>query len=219
MWTVNGPPASRSRPSAASVLAGFSGRGAAGTMNCPATPPGEIPNSSARPPGLGAGASPVDGVSPTQSASAADGSASASATPAATAELAAARHRVGRAELSELRGLVGLTRHAADSQHAHAVGPCVDLALGVRPNPDDGLRIQRDALPINLDLAAAAHDRVDLLLTALGVVVLRKLLEVRRQVHYLHAERLDAELRTSPLERTTKRRFHVVNPLYRAVSH
>src|SRR2546430_2962980 len=178
-----------------------------------------MPNSSALPPGLGVGALPVDGVSPRQSASAADGSPSASAAPATSVALAAARHRVGRAELSELRGLVRLTGHAADRQHAHALRTGVDLPLGVRPNPDDRLRIQRDALPIYLDRAAAAHHRVDLLLTALGVIVLRKPLEVRRKVHHLHPERLDPELRARPLERPAKRRLHLVDPLDGVISH
>src|SRR5919202_1523563 len=173
MCTVNGPPAGRSSPSAPKTFAWSSGFGAAGTISCPATPPGYMPNSSARPPGFGAGTSPVLGVSPTQSADAPPGNAS--ATAAATA-LAPLRHRVRRAQLGPLGGLVRLPRGPAEREDTHTLVARVDLPLRGRPNADDGVRIHRQALPLDVDLAAPTHHDVDLLLPVAGVVVLRELL-------------------------------------------
>src|SRR5438552_18883099 len=164
-----------------------------------------MPNARARPPGLGVKGL-TDGVSPRQSADATVGHASAAP---AIASAAAERTRrllvrlrrecVRLAELGDVRGLVRLPRDAAERKDAHRLVPAVDLAPRSRSNPDDGLRIERDALPIDLDLRLAAKHEEDLLLPRLGVVVLGVLGDVRRKVEHLHPERLDAELGARPL--------------------
>src|SRR5437016_4122161 len=146
-----------------------------------------MPNSSARPPGLGAGASPVDGVSPTQSAIASPGSPRATATATASA-LAAGRYRSRSADVTRFRRHVGRTRDAAQREDPCPLVPRVDLAPRLWTNPHDGVRIELDALPIDLDLGGPPQHHEDLLLPGLGMVVLRILVEVRRQIQYLHPE-------------------------------
>ena len=91
--------------------------------------------------------------------------------PAPSALGLARRHRVGLAELGDLGRLVGLARIAAEDEHADAVGARPDLALGSRADPGDVVGVEREALAVDLDLAAAAQGQVDLLLAVLVVVV------------------------------------------------
>src|SRR5438552_1078006 len=163
-----------------------------------------MPNARARPPGLGV-TGLTDGASPRQSADATVGHATAapaiaSAAAERTRRLVRLRRECVRlAELGDVRSLVRLPRDAAERKDAHRLVPAVDLAPRSRSNPHDGLRIERDALPIDLDLRLAAKHEEDLLLPRLGVVVLGVLGDVRRKVEHLHPERLDAELGARPL--------------------
>src|SRR5438270_4895582 len=145
-----------------------------------------MPNARARPPGLGV-TGLTDGASPRQSADATAGHASAAP---AIASAAADRTRllvrlrrecVRLAQLRDVRGLVRLARDAAERKDAHGLIPAVDLAPRSRPNPHDSVRIERHALPIDLDLRLAVKHEEDLLLPRLGVVVLRVLGDVRRK--------------------------------------
>ena len=54
---------------------------------------------------------------------------------------------------------------------------------------DEDVSVEREALALDVDLAAAAHDGVDLFLPVLGMVVLGIAVGVRRQVDHLHPER------------------------------
>src|SRR5437588_8787650 len=120
-----------------------------------------MPKARARPPGLGV-TGLTDGASPRQSADAAVGhNTVAAAIASAAAERARRlvrlrRERVRLAELGDVRGLVRLPRDAAERKDAHGLVPAVDLAPCSRPNPHDGVRIERDALPIDLDVSLAA---------------------------------------------------------------
>src|SRR2546423_1766548 len=143
-------------------------------------------------------------MSPRQSADA--GAASASPLNVAAARAAAARlrralERVGLAQLRDVRRLVRPAPDAAEREDPNRLLPRVDLSTRPRPNADHGLRVERDPLPLDLDLAVAAERHVHLLLAIPGVIVLREALQVRRQVHHLHPERLDSELRARSLER------------------
>ena len=79
--------------------------------------------------------------------------------------------------------------------------------------------VEREALAVDLDLAAAAQGDEDLLLAVLGVVVLGVALVVRRHVDDLHAEGLDPELGAGPLEGAAEDGLHLVDLLDRVVAH
>ena len=79
--------------------------------------------------------------------------------------------------------------------------------------------VEREALAVDLDLAAAAQGDEDLLLAVLGVVVLGIALVVRRHVDDLHAEGLDPELGAGPLEGAAEDGLHLVDLLHRVVAH
>src|SRR5215208_1010285 len=105
------------------------------------------------------------------------------------------RERIRRAQLGEVPDRVGLAGHATDHKHAHARVAGVKLALRAGRDPHHRLRVDRDPLALNFDLAVPPHHDVDLLLAVLRVVVLRIAVDIRREVDHLDAERRDAELR------------------------
>ena len=79
--------------------------------------------------------------------------------------------------------------------------------------------VEREALALDLDLAAAAQGHVDLLLAVLLVVVLGVVLVVGRHVDDLHAERFDAELGPGALEAAAEDGLHLVDSLHRVSAH
>src|SRR5205823_2115585 len=86
-------------------------------------------------------------------------------------------------------------------------------------NAHDGVRIEREALPFDVDLAPTPQHEVDLFLPVLGMVVLREALEVRREVHHLKAERLHSQLRAGALERAAEYGLHLVDLLDGVAPH
>src|SRR2546426_12776864 len=117
----------------------------------------------------------IDGMSPRQSAAAGAGQASAAArTTAASAPRrrlsGALRERVRLAELRDVRRLVNLARDAADCEDAGGLVAGVELALRPASNAHDGVRIEREALPLDVHLAPTSQHEVDLLLPVPGMV-------------------------------------------------
>ena len=78
--------------------------------------------------------------------------------------------------------------------------PGQTLRLVSGGDPGDVVGVEREALALDLDLAAAAQDQEDLLLAVVGVVVLGVVLVAGGQVDHRHPERLDPELGPGPLE-------------------
>src|SRR5437870_1639297 len=101
---------------------------------------------------------------------------------------------LGSAELGEGRYLVGLAGNAADGDHPQAVRARVDLALRTCRYPYQRVGHQVDPLALDVDVARAGQRHVDLLLAVLGVVVLRVVLVVGRQLDDLDADRGHAQL-------------------------
>jgi hypothetical protein len=131
----------------------------------------------------------------------------------------ARRQRVRLAELGDVGGLVGLARDAAEDDDADPVGARPELALGLRADPDDVVGVEREALPLDLDLAAAADHQEDLLLVVVRVVVFGVVLVVGRHVDDLHAEGLHSEFGAGALEGAAVDRLHLVDVLDREAAH
>src|SRR6266540_3845962 len=127
--------------------------------------------------------------------------------------------RVWHAQPAHLGRLVRLSGAAAEREQAHALGPGPDLSLHARADAHHSVGVERVALALDLDLASAAERQVDLFLAVLAVVVLGVLVEVRRQVHHLHAPRLDPELRACALEGAAVDGLHLVDPLDGEIPH
>src|ERR1700749_4914483 len=128
-------------------------------------------------------------------------------------------HRIGFAELADRRRLVDRARDTADDHHPDPFWAGPDLALGAGGDPDQALGVEREALPLDLDLAAAAKRHEDLLLAVFCMVVLRVAVEVRGHVDHLQAEGLHPQLRSRPLESPQVDSLHIVDLLHRVLAH
>ena len=78
------------------------------------------------------------------------------------------------------------------------------------PTRTSVLAVHLDALAFDVHPARAGEDGEDLLLPALGVVVFGVVVEVRRHLDHLHAERRHAELGARLDEAAAEARLHVV---------
>src|SRR6059058_271228 len=71
--------------------------------------------------------------------------------------------RLGAADLSELGRLVGHPRGAAERQDLRPLGPCRDLALGLRADAERHLGLEMDGLAFDVEVGGAFEYKVDLL--------------------------------------------------------
>src|SRR5215218_3837785 len=130
-----------------------------------------------------------------------------------------ALHRIRLAQLADLGRLVDPARHAADDHHPHSFPARPDLALGAGSDAGHMVGVEREALAVDLDLAAPLDRQEDLLLAVFGVVVLGVVLEVWGQIDHLQPERLDSQLGARPFEGAEVDRLHLVDPLHRVLAH
>src|ERR1039457_4891697 len=127
--------------------------------------------------------------------------------------------RVGGAEPERLRALGDLAWHAVQGEHAHPVRSWYELAFRCGGDANDPLGVYWHALAVDLELAGAAQDDVDLLLAVVGVVVFWVVLGAGRHVEHLKPERLHAQLRTRSPEGAVEDRLHLVKLLHRVAVH
>src|SRR5215218_146717 len=130
-----------------------------------------------------------------------------------------ALHRIRLAQLADPGCLIELARHAADDHHPHSLTTRPHLALGAGGDAGHVVRVEREALAVDLDLAAPLDRQEDLLLAVFGVVVLVVVLEIRGQVDHLQPERLDPEFGSRPFESSAIDRLHLVDSLHRVLAH
>src|SRR5262249_39149308 len=108
---------------------------------------------------------------------------------------------------------------AAEHEDPDPVVARPDLAGHTGADPGDVIGVERMALAVYLQLAAAAQRHVDLLLAVFAVIVLGVALEIGRHVDDLHAEGFDPQLGARTLERPSIDGLQLVDLLHRVVAH